>query len=124
MAKSARASSRKTNNQKLKKNVFGPVESARTARLSAKLMELAAQPLPAPASEDKKADGEAMEDAAEEPTPSDQLQGEALAMDVDMEAKPAKTVAAGKKRIAKRRAKKSSIAFPRYKDHASGKRRR
>lgn len=44
MAKSQRASSRKNNNQRLKRNVFGPVEAARTERLSAKLMELAAQP--------------------------------------------------------------------------------
>lgn len=43
MAKSSRASSVKNNNQQLKKNVFGPVESARTERLSAKLLEIAAQ---------------------------------------------------------------------------------
>ena len=59
MAKSARASSRKNNNQKLKKNVFGPVESARTERLSAKLMELVAQQIPA---KEDKADENAMED--------------------------------------------------------------
>jgi hypothetical protein len=47
MAKSARASSIKTNNQRLKKKVFGPVESSRTERLSAKLLELAAQAKPA-----------------------------------------------------------------------------
>ena len=46
MAKSARSSSLKTNNQKLKKNVFGPVEKARALRLSAKLQEIAAQPKP------------------------------------------------------------------------------
>ena len=46
MAKSARASSRKVNNQRLKANVFGPVEAARAERLSAKLMELASQPKP------------------------------------------------------------------------------
>lgn len=44
MAKSARASSVKKNNQRLKKNVFGPVETARNNRLSAKLLELATQP--------------------------------------------------------------------------------
>lgn len=47
MAKGARSSVRKTNNQKLKKNVFGPVEDARTKRLSEKLLELAQQPRPA-----------------------------------------------------------------------------
>ena len=46
MAKSSRASSVKANNRRLKKNVFGPVEDERTARLSAKLLELAAQPKP------------------------------------------------------------------------------
>ncbi len=46
MAKSARASSRKANNQRLKANVFGPVEAARADRLSAKLLELASQPEP------------------------------------------------------------------------------
>ena len=44
MAKSARASKVKSNNQKLKQNVFGPVEKARTERLSAKLQELISQP--------------------------------------------------------------------------------
>lgn len=44
MAKSARASTKKANNVALKSKVFGPVETARTARLSAKLLELAQQP--------------------------------------------------------------------------------
>ena len=46
MAKSARSSAIKSNNQRLKKHVFGPVEAARNERLSAKLMELVAQPRP------------------------------------------------------------------------------
>ncbi|KAI0195020.1 hypothetical protein F4808DRAFT_331062 [Astrocystis sublimbata] len=46
MAKSSRASSRKANNQRLKANVFGPIEIERNARLSAKLLELAAAPKP------------------------------------------------------------------------------
>jgi hypothetical protein len=46
MAKSSRSSAIKTNNQRLKKNVFGPVETARAERLSAKLLEIAAQPKP------------------------------------------------------------------------------
>ena len=52
MAKGARASTKKANHQKLKSRVFGPVESARTERLSAKLLELASQPKPQPAKED------------------------------------------------------------------------
>jgi hypothetical protein len=46
MAKSSRASTLKVNNQRLKKNVFGPVEAARNERLSAKLLALAAEPKP------------------------------------------------------------------------------
>lgn len=46
MAKGARNSNLKANNKKLKARVFGPVETARAERLSAKLMELAAQPKP------------------------------------------------------------------------------
>ena len=47
MAKSARASGIKKNKRALKKRVFGPVETARNERLSAKLLELAQQPKPA-----------------------------------------------------------------------------
>lgn len=44
MAKSVRASVSKRNRAKLRSTVFGPVENARTERLSAKLQEIAAQP--------------------------------------------------------------------------------
>lgn len=46
MAKGARASSIKANNVALKTKVFGPIETARTERLSAKLLALAAAPRP------------------------------------------------------------------------------
>lgn len=46
MAKGARASKVKMNNSKLKSRVFGPIETARTERLSAKLLALASQPKP------------------------------------------------------------------------------
>jgi hypothetical protein len=46
MARGLRSSNNKNNNTKLRAKVFGPVEDARTARLSAKLMELASQSLP------------------------------------------------------------------------------
>tara|TARA_R110002060_G_scaffold30260_3_gene40653 strand:+ start:90 stop:335 length:246 start_codon:yes stop_codon:yes gene_type:complete len=52
MAKGARASTKKANNVKLKSKVFGPVETDRTARLSAKLLALAAQPKPKAAEKD------------------------------------------------------------------------
>lgn len=53
MAKSSRASTRKANNQRLKENVFGPVEDARQQRLAAKLLEIASQPKPVPEKEMK-----------------------------------------------------------------------
>ncbi len=46
MAKSARASTKKSNRTKLRARVFRPIEDARTQRLSAKLMALASQPRP------------------------------------------------------------------------------
>lgn len=46
MAKSVRASVSKRNSAKLRATVFGPADNARTARLSAKLQELASQPKP------------------------------------------------------------------------------
>ena len=46
MAKSKRSSVTKVNNQRLKAKVFGPVETARAERLSAKLLALAAEPKP------------------------------------------------------------------------------
>ena len=46
MAKSARASTKKSNRTKLRARVFRPIEDARTQRLSAKLMALASQPQP------------------------------------------------------------------------------
>lgn len=53
MAKSQRSSVTKANNQRLKKNVFGPVEAARQQRLSARLLEIASQPKPVPEKEMK-----------------------------------------------------------------------
>lgn len=63
MAKSSRASTRKANNQRLKENVFGPVEDARQQRLAAKLLEIASQPKPVPEKEMKDTPEE---DASEE----------------------------------------------------------
>ncbi|OTB06914.1 hypothetical protein M426DRAFT_318622 [Hypoxylon sp. CI-4A] len=100
MAKSARSSTRKSNNQRLKANVFGPIEAARAERLSAKLLELAAQPKPeAPESSEMKIADENVEetktdDATDGPT--------VAAMDVDT-AKPTSSKRNDKKRIEKRR---------------------
>lgn len=60
MAKGARASTIKANNAALKSKVFGPVEDARTERLSAKLLALAAEPKPERPKDD--ADMEAAEE--------------------------------------------------------------
>ena len=46
MAKSARATRIKTNRQALRGRVFAPIEDARTQRLSAKLLALAAESVP------------------------------------------------------------------------------
>lgn len=43
MAKGLRSSRNKANKSKLRSNVFGPAESARKERLSAKLIELASK---------------------------------------------------------------------------------
>lgn len=53
MAKGLRSSVKKSNKASLRHKVFGPVESARKERLSAKLLELASQPKSA-AGEDEK----------------------------------------------------------------------
>lgn len=61
MAKSSRATSTKKNNRALKKHVFGPVEAARTERLSAKLLEIAAQPKPSRPGQEKEKEMEGVE---------------------------------------------------------------
>ncbi|SPQ26046.1 7e3172d8-42e1-492b-a18a-687595617700 [Thermothielavioides terrestris] len=103
MAKSSRASTIKKNNQRLKKNVFGPVEAARAERLSAKLLALAAQPKPQRDVEMNEAPTDESKDTATEKMDT---------MDVDG-AKPAsKKPNSKRKRVEKRRGKKSSIVFP------------
>ncbi|KAK1769294.1 hypothetical protein QBC33DRAFT_568247 [Phialemonium atrogriseum] len=120
MAKSSRASSVKNNNQQLKKNVFGPVESARTERLSAKLLEIAAQAKTSRPENEKE-----MEDV--ETTSTDQKTAptvtEEETMDIDSGAKAVKRkLTLGRKGIEKRRrSKKSSIVFPKYKDRQAAK---
>jgi hypothetical protein len=46
MAKGLRATTRKRNRAKLRATIYGPAHDARTERLSAKLMEIAAKPRP------------------------------------------------------------------------------
>ncbi|KAF4302700.1 gpi ethanolamine phosphate transferase [Botryosphaeria dothidea] len=74
MAKGSRSSVRKTNNQALKARVFGPVETARTERLSQKLLELAQQPRPQKNEMDVEKDEPENTDAQEK-APADQAEG-------------------------------------------------
>ncbi|KAI0383056.1 hypothetical protein F5Y04DRAFT_38341 [Hypomontagnella monticulosa] len=118
MAKSSRSSTRKANNQRLKAKVFGPIEAARAERLSAKLLELAAQPKPE-SNEMKIVDGD---DAAKVDKDSAAPQAnDNTTMDVDS-VKPTSTKQSNKKRIEKRR-KTSKIVFPKYSDKKKTKKR-
>ncbi|KAK4106715.1 hypothetical protein N658DRAFT_491346 [Parathielavia hyrcaniae] len=102
MAKSSRSSVIKTNNRRLKQNVFGPVEAARAERLSARLLALAAEPKP-------------QKDVEMNEEPTDEAKVVAAKEDATMEvedAKPASKKPSGKKKVEKRRGKKSSIVFP------------
>ncbi|KAI5928634.1 hypothetical protein F4810DRAFT_14496 [Camillea tinctor] len=120
MAKSSRASSVKSNNQRLKAKVFSPVEEERNARLSAKLLELAAQPKPERPAQEMKVE----DDAEEGAEPKAEENHDDTAMDLDT----AKTIAAvvnkrsHKKRIEKKR-KTSKIVFPKYKDRVAKRRK-
>ncbi|RYO80307.1 hypothetical protein DL766_003224 [Monosporascus sp. MC13-8B] len=134
MAKSSRASTRKANNRRLKANVFGPVESARAERLSAKLLELASQPKPeakeirivedVETAEAEEAGAKMDEDAAAE-------NADDTAMDVDSNnnnSMAAKSPSSnnkrnGKGRIQKRKKKANKVVFTLYKDRKSSKRK-
>ncbi|ROT38813.1 hypothetical protein SODALDRAFT_333440 [Sodiomyces alkalinus F11] len=120
MAKSARASSRKANNQRLKKNVFGPVEAARAERLSAKLQELVAKEKP-----QKESDIKMIEDAENgiHPNEGETQDVEALGdskMEVDNTSRSTKSKGTG--RVEKKKRGKSKIVFPKYTDRKGKKR--
>ncbi|KAI1814835.1 hypothetical protein GGS20DRAFT_379685 [Poronia punctata] len=120
MAKSSRASSRKANNQRLKANVFGPVELARNERLSAKLLELAAAPKP------EIADDEVMNIVGddEDTAKTNAVGADDTAMDIDASKSGAKSSKSSNKkgRITKRK-KTSKIVFPKYSDKMTKKRK-
>ncbi|KAK7951749.1 uncharacterized protein PG986_007477 [Apiospora aurea] len=117
MAKSSRASTIKANNQRLKRNVFGPVEAARLQRLSAKMREIAAQPKPTPRGRDEACRGDREATAAEQ---ASETAPEAAAMEVDS-AKPL-SKRSERKRIEKRK-KPSKIVFQKYSDRVNKKKR-
>ncbi|GKT43817.1 uncharacterized protein ColSpa_03998 [Colletotrichum spaethianum] len=117
MAKSSRSSVTKKNNQRLKANVFGPVEQARAERLSAKLLELSRQPKPEKEAdvnmdvEEQDDDAQINGDDAEKKTEKT----DDNVMDVDS-AKPKRRSG----RIQKQRKKTSKVVFPKYKDRRGG----
>ncbi|KAF9871618.1 hypothetical protein CkaCkLH20_10816 [Colletotrichum karsti] len=119
MAKSARSSVRKNNNQRLKKNVFGPVESQRTERLSAKLLELAKAPKPEKEA-DVNMDADEQDDAQINPDEGDEdiKKAEDTRMEVDS-SKPRRRSG----RIQKQK-KTSKIVFPKYKDRRGGSKKK
>jgi hypothetical protein len=139
MAKSSRASTIKTNNQRLKAKVFGPVEQARRERLSAKLLEIASAPKPEkPEAEnemkivDDETEAKAEQDDGKEnlaaaismadaTTPEFEANHSAAAtMDVD---KPSSNTRNSKNRIAKRK-KPSKIVFPKHGDRKKTNKKR
>ncbi|KAL2393241.1 hypothetical protein ABEF93_001741 [Exophiala dermatitidis] len=85
MAKSARASVVKRNHRNLRAKVFGPAHDARTARLSAKLQELAAKPRP---TDDKVME---VETPAEQEAEDQSSNEGAEDVDMDVDAQGAKT---------------------------------
>ena len=131
MAKSSRASTRKANNRRLKANVFGPVESARAQRLSARLLELASQPKPEAKEVKVVEDVEAAEEEAEAKIDEDAAAAEDAdeTMDVDSNNTTAAKSASsnkkrdGKGRIQKRKKKANKVVFALYKDRKSSKRK-
>ncbi|KAI0406603.1 hypothetical protein F4802DRAFT_595960 [Xylaria palmicola] len=129
MAKSSRASSRKANNQRLKANIFGPVEVERNARLSAKLLELATAPKPERADDETMnivetdADAAAAEDGNAEKQDAAAAADEA-SMDVDATKTPAtSSKSSTKKGRVEKRKKTSKIVFPKYGDKSKKRRK-
>ncbi|KAH6969095.1 hypothetical protein DER45DRAFT_548445 [Fusarium avenaceum] len=118
MAKSARASTRKANNRRLVKNVFGPAEAARNERLSAKLLEVAKQPKPESSDVNMNTQDEEINDDANEGA----QEVEETTMDVDSVKKPS-SGRIEKKRPDKRKQKSSKIVFKPYGTRSKGKKK-
>ncbi|KAI6251507.1 hypothetical protein HI914_00549 [Erysiphe necator] len=95
MAKGARASTRKSKKAKLRCEIFGPEVTARTARLSAKILEIAAQPKPARCTKEIEME---------------------IDMEIDSEVLNASTRSkSSRNKIGKRRSyRKTAIVFPKY----------
>ncbi|CZT46208.1 uncharacterized protein RSE6_06607 [Rhynchosporium secalis] len=119
MAKGSRASTKKANNAKLKSRVFGPVETDRTARLSAKLMALAAQPKTKKDVEMEEEEVEEEDVAPEEkavPVAVESKQTEAMEVDGNSAKVNSKSGKGEiKRRVSKRR---SAIVFSKYNERS------
>ncbi|KAI6767881.1 hypothetical protein HG530_005890 [Fusarium avenaceum] len=120
MAKSARASTRKANNRRLVKNVFGPAEAARNERLSAKLLEVAKQPKPE--SSDVNMNNSAQNEEINDDANESAQEVEETTMDVDSVKKPS-SGRIEKKRPDKRKQKSSKIVFKPYGTRSKGKKK-
>jgi hypothetical protein len=108
MAKSARSSDTKRNHRNLRAKVFGPAHDARTARLSAKLQELAAKPRP---TEEKAMDVDAGAEQEEQEAAANSNDED---MDVDAQgAHPLRSKKSEKKRVAAMKIHKVSKKKPR-----------
>ncbi|KIW75776.1 hypothetical protein Z517_10519 [Fonsecaea pedrosoi CBS 271.37] len=113
MAKSARASVVKKNHRNLRAKVYGPASDARTARLSAKLQELAAKPKP----ESEKAMD--VDDNAEQTTGDESRNAQSEVMDVDgpgavtkpAKSSPSRSQANRKTHKVSKRKSKNSVVF-------------
>ncbi|PBP20536.1 GPI ethanolamine phosphate transferase [Diplocarpon rosae] len=120
MAKGARASTTKANNVKLKSEVFGPVETNRTARLSAKLLELASQPRPKPPVKDVEMDTEDVVAEDEIVSFAETKPSEDMEVDDNMTKTKRDSSKSGKGIIQRRKTSKykSAIVFPKYADRS------
>lgn len=120
MAKGLRSSRNKANKSKLRSNVFGPAESARKERLSAKLIELSSKSQPKSEDDMKMANGEKVmtqeiSEVSEAPVPASEEE-----MDIDQAKQPSSTTASVSRssgQIQKRgRGKaRAAMVFPIYK---------
>lgn len=114
MAKSARSSDTKRNHANLRKRVFGPVADARTARLSAKLQEVAAKSRP---TDDKAMEVETTPEQKDQDQHKDQKalsKGNDQDMDLDgHDSRPVRSNKAEKKRVAANKIHKVSKRKPR-----------
>ncbi|KAI9810958.1 MAG: hypothetical protein M1827_005689 [Pycnora praestabilis] len=117
MAKSARSSVKKFNKSKLRSRVFGPIEAARTERLSAKLLDLASKPRPLVTQDSKEEiEGQKQNDEIE---PEGKQRTEAMDVDTGrgselVSTKP-KSKHSGRVQKKSRGKASASMVFPNYK---------